>query len=83
MLGIFLGGIFITITTKTYYARKLRSGTVRPENRLPFMKPMAVLFPAALFWFGWTSNPSVPWPARGPHWRRHPCHLAAGAELSD
>lgn len=64
MLGIFLGGIFITITTKTYYARKLRSGTVRPEDRLPPMKLMAVLFSAGLFWFGWTSNPSVPWPAQ-------------------
>jgi hypothetical protein len=28
------------------------------------MMLMAVLFPAWLFWFGWTSNPSVPWPAQ-------------------
>jgi hypothetical protein len=55
---------FITIITKTYYARKLRSGTVRPEDRLPPMMPMAALFPAGLFWFGWTPNPSVPWPAQ-------------------
>ncbi|KAJ5885931.1 Major facilitator superfamily domain general substrate transporter [Penicillium subrubescens] len=64
MVGIFLGGIFITITTKTYYATKLRSGTVRPEDRLPPVMPMAVLFPAGLFWFGWSSNPSVPWTAQ-------------------
>lgn len=64
MVGIVLGAIFITITTKTYYARKLHGGTVRPEDRLPPMMPMAVLFPAGLFWFGWTSNPSVPWPAQ-------------------
>lgn len=64
IVGIFLGGIFITITTKTYHARKLRGGTVRPEVCLPPMMPMAVLFPASLFWFGWTANPSVPWPAQ-------------------
>jgi hypothetical protein len=64
MVGVSLGGIFITIITKTYYARKLRSGTVRPEDRLPPMMPMAALFPAGLFWFGWTPNPSVPWPAQ-------------------
>ncbi|GLI79433.1 citrinin biosynthesis cluster MFS transporter mrr1 [Penicillium ochrochloron] len=64
MVGVSLGGIFITIITKTYYARKLRSGMVRPEDRLPPMMPMAALFPAGLFWFGWTPNPSVPWPAQ-------------------
>ncbi|KAJ5378242.1 Major facilitator superfamily domain general substrate transporter [Penicillium cataractarum] len=64
MVGIIIGGIFITITTKTYYARKLHGGAVRPEDRLPSMIPMGVLFPAGLFWFAWTSNSSVPWPVQ-------------------
>lgn len=64
MVGIAIGCAFITFTTKVNYSRKLQNGTVQPEDRPPPMMPMAILFPAGLFWFGWTSNPSVPWPAQ-------------------
>lgn len=32
-----------------------------PEGRLYFVCVESILMPAGLFWFGWTSYPSVPW----------------------
>ena len=32
-----------------------------PEGRLYFACVESILMPIGLFWFGWTSYPSVPW----------------------
>lgn len=32
-----------------------------PETRLYFACVISSLMPAGLFWFGWTSYPSIPW----------------------
>ncbi|OGM46807.1 hypothetical protein ABOM_005028 [Aspergillus bombycis] len=61
-VGILCGGCLIIMFTKTRFARQLqRHGYVIPEERLPPMMIAAVLLPAGLFWFGWTSDPAVPW----------------------
>ncbi|KAJ5611109.1 hypothetical protein N7510_007828 [Penicillium lagena] len=62
MIGVFLGCALIIYTTKTRFARKLKKhGRVVPEERLIPMMIASVLLPAGLFWFGWTSSPSVSW----------------------
>jgi hypothetical protein len=37
------------------------AGTVAPEARLPTMCAGAIMLPIGLFWFAWTSQPSVHW----------------------
>jgi MFS transporter, DHA1 family, multidrug resistance protein len=32
-----------------------------PEKRLPVAMVGSILLPVALFWFGWTSGPSIHW----------------------
>jgi MFS transporter, DHA1 family, multidrug resistance protein len=62
MIGIMLGGITITIVTKTRFARKFKKhGRVIPEERLPPMIAGAFFLPIGLFWFAWTSNPNITW----------------------
>ncbi|KAI0812744.1 MFS general substrate transporter [Irpex lacteus] len=64
-LGLIVG---VTITYALYAlwaVRVLRpmyaNGTFTPEKRLPVAMVGAVLFPISMFWFGWTSAPSVHW----------------------
>lgn len=42
-----------------HYVKKL--GGPRPEARLPHLIILAWLIPVGLFWFAWTSSPSVHW----------------------
>lgn len=61
-VGVVLGGLLITYTTKTRFARKLKEhGKVIPEERLIPMIIGGAVFPAGLFWFAWTSNPNILW----------------------
>lgn len=62
MVGVLMGVALIIYTTKTRFARKLaKHGRVVPEERLLPMMIASVLLPAGLFWFGWTSDPSISW----------------------
>ncbi|KIN05524.1 hypothetical protein OIDMADRAFT_38051 [Oidiodendron maius Zn] len=62
LIGVLLGSVTITYTTKTRFARKLKKhGKVIPEERLVPMMYGAVIFPIGLFWFAWTSNPHITW----------------------
>jgi hypothetical protein len=38
-----------------------QQGRVVPEERLPPMMLGAVMLPAGLFWFAWTSSPHITW----------------------
>ncbi|KAJ5083525.1 hypothetical protein N7456_012952 [Penicillium angulare] len=62
LIGVLLGAALIIYTTKTRFARKLaKHGRVVPEERLIPMMIASVLLPIGLFWFGWTSKPSISW----------------------
>lgn len=43
---------------RKYYPKLLSEG---PEGRLYFACLEAALLPIGLFWFGWTTSPSIPW----------------------
>lgn len=65
-LGIFIGGLLV-LPPYCLYLYKVQepqfneNGELKPEKRLPpaFVGSFAV--PICMFWFGWTSRPSVPW----------------------
>ena len=60
--GVILGVIIITIITKTRFQRKYKKhGRVVPEERLIPMIVGAIMLPAGLFWFAWTSSPDITW----------------------
>ncbi|KAL1961145.1 hypothetical protein VTO42DRAFT_3090 [Malbranchea cinnamomea] len=60
--GIFLGCLYVIVLTKTFFARNFhKRGTIVPEERLIAMFPAAIILPAGLFWFAWTSNPGITW----------------------
>jgi hypothetical protein len=62
LVGVVLGVCLIVYTTKTRFARKLaKHGRVVPEERLLPMMIASFLLPIGLFWFGWTSDPSISW----------------------
>jgi DHA1 family multidrug resistance protein-like MFS transporter len=69
-IGLFIGivacCIYIAVDTKTRFNRALiRSKKfVLPEARLPPMIAGSIVLPIGLFWFAWTSKPSIPWPAQ-------------------
>ncbi|KAE8384529.1 major facilitator superfamily domain-containing protein [Aspergillus alliaceus] len=61
-IGVLLGACLIIYTRKTRFARKLaKNGKVVPEECLVPMMIASVLLPIGLFWFGWTSSPSISW----------------------
>ncbi|KKY20874.1 putative mfs multidrug [Phaeomoniella chlamydospora] len=61
-IGVVIGATIVSFVTKTRFARKLRKhGRVIPEERLPPMILGAVILPAGLFWFAWTSSPHITW----------------------
>ncbi|KAL4807558.1 major facilitator superfamily domain-containing protein [Aspergillus unguis] len=65
MIGVLCGVALIVWQTKTRFAHKLQKhGRVIPEERLVPMMVASVLLPAGLFWFGWTSSPSIHWMAQ-------------------
>nr|KMM72067.1 vitamin B6 transporter bsu1 [Coccidioides posadasii RMSCC 3488] len=61
-IGILAGCMFVVYFTRTRFARKTReAGSVVPEERLPPMIAAAFILPAGLFWFSWTSSPTISW----------------------
>lgn len=66
LVGAFLGLAVTVIHALTIYKRECEAtpGLPKPEGRLPPMIGGAILLPIGLFWFAWTSNPGVPWPAQ-------------------
>ena len=64
LIGVIMGTIMIAVITKTRFKRKLEeTQTVIPEERLIPMIIGGALLPIGLFWFGWTSYPTIsPWP---------------------
>ena len=66
-LGLFVGyllGFLISTLESTIRFRKLlrkTSGNVPPEERLPPMIVGSFILIAGLFWFAWTSYPTISW----------------------
>lgn len=62
LIGVLCGCALLAFTTKTRLAPNLAEGRVQ-ETRLILMIVGAVTLPIGLFWFAWTSFPSInPWP---------------------
>lgn len=64
LVGVVIGCLIITYTTRTRFARKMReTGQVVPEERLIPMIIGGAALPIGMFWFAWTSSPNIsPWP---------------------
>ncbi|KAI1763132.1 MFS general substrate transporter [Hypoxylon sp. FL1150] len=61
-VGVVSGASLVIYVSKTRYERIIKeSGRLQPEERLIPMMIGAVLFPAGLFWFAWTSDPKISW----------------------
>lgn len=61
-VGVLLGCLLIVYMTRTRFARKIKEhGRVIPEERLTPMIFAAIALPIGLFWFSWTSSPSISW----------------------
>lgn len=62
LVGVIIGAAMIIVITRTRFARKMEeNGKVVPEERLVPMMIASILLPIGLFWFGWTSKPSISW----------------------
>ena len=62
IVGIMMGtGLMIYSTATNFKRAYLKHGKAIPEERLPPMIVGAIILPIALFWFGWTSFPSISW----------------------
>ena len=62
IVGIAMGTGVMAYSTATNFKRAyLAHGYPVPEERLPPMILGAVVLPIALFWFAWTSYPSITW----------------------
>jgi len=65
-LGILIGA-FISIPPFFWYLHKYtepqfnENGELKPEKRLPPAMVGAFFIPICLFWFGWSSRPSIHW----------------------
>jgi MFS transporter, DHA1 family, multidrug resistance protein len=64
IIGVLCGATVITIHSKTRYRRRLRDeDSVPAEERLVPMIIGGAVLPIGLFWFAWTSFPTIsPWP---------------------
>ncbi|PWN39962.1 MFS general substrate transporter [Ceraceosorus guamensis] len=65
-LGVLVGFLiaYFGYPTQMAYERRSRSrndGVLLPEARLAWSLPGGVLFAGSLFWFAWTSIPSIHW----------------------
>ncbi len=62
LVGVFFGCALIAFTTRTKLAPNPQEGRMQ-ETRLLLMIIGASALPLGLFWFAWTSFPSIsPWP---------------------
>jgi hypothetical protein len=62
LIGVFCGCALIAFTTRTKLAPNPQEGRMQ-ETRLLLMIIGASALPIGLFWFAWTSFPSInPWP---------------------
>ena len=62
LVGVFFGCALIAFTTRTNLAPNPQEGRMH-ETRLLLMIIGASALPLGLFWFAWTSFPSIsPWP---------------------
>ena len=66
LVGIFLATLGIGAFTNGWWARRFaaRGQKLVPEDRIPLMIISALLLPVGLFWFAWTSAPSIQWAAQ-------------------
>ncbi|KIY00264.1 uncharacterized protein Z520_03949 [Fonsecaea multimorphosa CBS 102226] len=67
LVGALIAFVLVAYYTLTVYAREVAlttTGVIVPERRLPPMMAGAVVFPIGFFWFAWTSDPTIPWPAQ-------------------
>ncbi|KAK9858706.1 MFS general substrate transporter [Penicillium brevicompactum] len=65
LVGILFAIIYIVVVFFDYRKRTLKvsPGRLPPEARLPPSFPACIALPVGLFWFAWTSQPSVHWMA--------------------
>ena len=62
LIGVFCGCALLAFTTKTKLAPNPQEGRMQ-ETRLLLMIVGAAALPVGLFWFAWTSFPTIsPWP---------------------
>ncbi|KAJ5183947.1 MFS multidrug transporter [Penicillium capsulatum] len=62
LCGVLIGCVIIICFSLTRYRRILkRTGRVNPEERLIPMIVGGFLLPIGMFWFAWTSSPSITW----------------------
>lgn len=59
-VGVVIGSLVVFLFTKLRLARRMRTeGHIVPEERLIPMIVGSLALPAGLFWFAWTSSPSI------------------------
>ncbi|RDK39831.1 MFS general substrate transporter [Aspergillus phoenicis ATCC 13157] len=65
IVGVVMGTATVVIYNQLYFKRKVQAndGKFEPEARLPLMIFGGCLVPTGLFWYAWTSDPSIPWPS--------------------
>ncbi|GLA25437.1 hypothetical protein AnigIFM63326_002138 [Aspergillus niger] len=65
VVGVVMGTATVVIYNQLYFKRKVQAndGKFEPEARLPLMIFGGCLVPTGLFWYAWTSDPSIPWPS--------------------
>lgn len=62
LVGIGMGTGLIAYSTRTNFTKAFKKhGKPIPEERLPPMIIGAIVLPVGLFWFAWTSFPSISW----------------------
>lgn len=68
LVGSLLGCVSVAIEERFWWLPRylLREGQIHPEDRLLPMIVSAILLPAGLLWFAWTSNSAIPWSAQVP-----------------
>ncbi|KAK5073431.1 hypothetical protein LTR70_010212 [Exophiala xenobiotica] len=62
LVGILTSCAAVAFYSTKYYQPRLKArGKILPEDRLPPIMLGSVVLPVGLFWFGWTSSPSISW----------------------
>jgi len=62
LVGILTSCAAVAFYSTKYYQPRLKArGKLLPEDRLPPIMLGSIILPIGLFWFGWTSSPSISW----------------------